>query len=978
MYNNMQQEVKKISITKIDFLDYISNIDKLLELNLSFGDTDEETMLNQLQKLDTVHDFGTTRGNNLSKDALSRVKDSIFYSYNSMRLFFIQKYSFPTSAEWCSTIKPINVQMFSNISYPGVGQYQRVVNDVEDYCFLLALKNSISKGGKTKNNFKFIGFDPKEIETLKPVKQQLSEYFFNYTDKSGTGKINFLVDTPGHITKVLKSDKSNNDFAYIFLQESAHDSAKGTPTTLEPQVINDAYNGNGFCEVFGQTRKYIPGIIEPSNFESNFTITFSGMSYNDKSIKSFQTTVTYEKEGFNSNPFPCILNSSVHPTSVPKISKDVGEFTKGNDLKLNETSMTLLKENNITEFYNSFGNPINNYNYLPVNKNLLDFNFTKKRAGDGLQVRVCQRINDGTPINFWKMGSGVAGCDNKKEYIITKVILVTIDRVLFSYCIKNNVPAIYSGQKCFLLYNPLLTPDAIPQIQNKPSKSPSEESLIALTSQSGGNLEYQEENKNFAKQFSDIPFYLYKLLPKIINNIIGVDRNLQDQAINLLLNINDDALTTIYANNRICLYCQEDVDKYGGDNNTNGINEFDKNFVVWLNNGEISVEKTTINSVSDTVNFNFISTMSSGVTFNFNFNTEDIISVINKAGYFSFVRNGNIPLLDTYYELILTKVISLDPTKLQDNNVLTISAYFNIFSYYESCLCCDNEEYYQSFNNDNNIEVTNKITMYVMFKQLLDDFTEKQNEICYGLLEYFLNCEDTKQHYFDISDDLEKVMYYVFSNYNILGRSLNVRIIEMISTKQIDVNNLIFTNTLRYFQELYPKILKQTKEIEDFFSTTSNTKHIESNIYQYIKKYLTTYGFMNMSNNFKDKQTENNKNNLLKVRTQIEEKIPLKELLKQKRTRPEINETLDKKIEKGVIKMKTGRIPIVNENNSNINGSLESVPVPVLGVGGKKSIKYKKRTTRKVKKIKNIKKTINVKKKTIKKKRRHHKTRKHR
>jgi hypothetical protein len=583
------------------------------------------------------------------------------------------------------------------------------------------------------------------------------------------------------------------------------------------------------------------------------------------------------------------------------------------------------------------------------------------------------------------MGSGIAGCDTTKEYIITKVILVTIDRVLFSYCIKNNVPAIYSGSEYFLLFNPFVTLGTIPQIlqiANEPKQSEipltkPEASLSSLTRQTGGNLEY-EENTNFAKQFSEIPFYLYKLLPKIINNIIGVDRNLQDQAINFLLNINDDALTTIYANNRICLYCQEDVDKYGGDNNTNGVNEFDKNFVVWLNDGAISVEKTIINSDQDKVNFNFITTMSSGVTFNFNFNTEDIISVINKAGYFSFENNDNIPLLDTYYNLILTKVISLDHTKLQDNNVLTISAYFNIFSYYESCLCCDNEEYYQSFNNDNNIEVTNKITMYVMFKHLLDDFTDKQNKICYGLLEYFLNCEDTKQNYFNISDDLERIMYYVFSNYNILGRSLNVRIIEMISKKQIDVNNPIFTNTLRYFQELYPKILKQTKEIEDFCSTTSNTANTKTDIYQYIKKYLSAYGFMNMSNNFKDKRTENNKNNLLKVQTQMEEKIPLKESLKQKRPRPKINETLDDKIEKGVIKTKTGMIAIENEKSPNMIENLASVPVPVPVNGGKKSITYKKGRTRKVKKIKNVKKTINVKKKTIKKKRRHHKTIKHR
>ena len=967
----MQQEVKKISITKKDFLEYISNLDKLVELNLSFGDIDEETMLNQLQKLDTVHDFGTTRGNNLAKDAVTRVKDSMYYSYNSMRLFFIQKYSFPTSAPWCSIIKPIQIQWFSNISYPGVGQYQRVVNDVEDYCLLLALKNSISKGGKnTIDNFKFIGFDPKEIETLKPVKQQISEYFFNYTDNSGTGKINFLVDTPGHITKVLKSDKSINQFAYILLQESAHDSAKGKPTPIEPQVINEAYNGNGFCEVFGQTRTYIPGIIEPSSFESNFTIKFSGMSYNDAPRKSFQTTVTYEKEGFNSNPFPCILNSLVHPTNVPQISKYVGGFTKGNDLQLNNSSMELLKANNINGFYNSFDKSNNNYDYSPVNKNLLDFNFTIKRAGDGLQARVCQLINVGNKqIKCWKMGTGPAGCDTAKEYIITKLILVTIDRVLFSYCIKNNVPAIYSGAECFLLYNPLATQRTITQIPNKPLEiiPPYDASLSALPTQAGGDVAY-EENKNFENQFSDIPFYLYKLLPKIINNIIGVDRKLQDQIINFLLNINDDTLTTIYSNNRICLYSQEDVNKYGGDNSNNILNAFDKNFVVWLNNGDITVEKTTKNSGSGsetgTINFNFMTTMASGFTFNFT--TGDITSVINKAGYFTFEQNGNIPLLDTYYDLILNKDISLDPTTLPNNNVLSIVAYFNIFSYYESCLCCDNEEYYQSFNNDNNIEVTNKITMYVMFKHLLDDFTDKKNEICYGLLEYFLNSKDTSQKYFSLSDDLERVIHYAFSNYKILGMSLNVRINDMISKNRIDVNSPIFTNTLRYFQELYPKILKQTRQIEEVFSKTLNINEIDANIYQYIKKYLSAYGFMNMSNDFKYDIT--NKIKLLKLQSQVKENLPENKLnlpigTPQKRNREAISqlipkatyETTDVKTQKGILKMRTG-LNSIEPPYHNMNQQMPLI------VGGKKSIKYKKRKTRRVKNKMNKKKTSNKKK----------------
>ena len=983
----MEQNVTNISITKGDFIEYISGIKKILSLNLSFGNTDEETMSNEIQKLDIVHDFGTTRGNNLAKDSLSIVKYTADYSYNSMRLFFIQKYSFPTmtpssTPNWASIIKPIPIQWFSNISYPGVGQQQRVVNNVEDYCFLLALKNSISKGGNSKiDNFKFVNFQPKEIDTLKTVKKELAEFFSNYTDNAdsgGTGKINLLVDTPGDLTKVLKSDKLIDNFAYIFLQESAHDSAKGKPTTIEPQIIKDAYNGNGFCEVFGQSRMYTPGIIEPSNFESNFTINFSGMTYNVSPRESFQTTVTYRKQD-SYETFTCILNSLVHPTNVPQITKAVGNFTKGNDLILNKDTMDTLNKNIINEFYKSFEN--SNYNYSKVNEHLLDFNFTKKRAGDGLQCRVCQLVNSGNnSIKCWKMGTGEAGCDNTKEYTITKLILVTIDRVLFSYCIKNNVPAIYSGTGCFLFFNPLRITERITEPSQVPANSlimpPQENTFlpgIVTTNngsiqklQSGGDITI-EDNKNFANQFTDIPFYLYKLLPKIINNSSVINRNLKDQTINLLLNINDDTLTTIYANNRICLYSQDNAI-------TNGLNLFDKNFVVWLNNGDISVEKHTINNGEK---FMFITNISN---LRFDFNIDNIISAINNASYFSSKEvikgeNGSIPLLDTYYDLILTKDISFDEETLENNNFLSLSAYFNIFSYYESCLCCDNEEYSQSFNNDNNLEVTNKLMMYVMFKFLLDDFTHFKNTICYGLLEYFLNYEDEdkKQQYFAISDDLERVIYYVFSNYKILGKTSKIRIQDMIFNNNIKTNTPIFINTLRYFKKLYPRILQKTEEIEEILKFPTISK-IDSENLKYIKKYLSMYGFMNMSNDFQDNIIKTEQSSLLNLNISTDKKIS--EVLsqshgvKQKRIRQQSPETLETKIKEGVVKMRTGMD--VNANEYEYSNSLPflhemTTRVP-LRAGRKKSIKYKKRRTRRVQKTKN-------KNKTIKHKKRRHTTR---
>ena len=515
--------------------------------------------------------------------------------------------------------------------------------------------------------------------------------------------------------------------------------------------------------------------------------------------------------------------------------------------------------------------------------------------------------------------------------------------------------------------------------------------------QEGGDIT-EEDKQNFASQFTDIPFNLYKLLPKIINIELVVD-NRKRKNEGYIKDIDDNNLTTIYTNNRICLYTQEDVIKYG--NEPNGLNSLQKDFVIWLNDGNLSVEKNTIDPTKFILNDTTTSTI-------LNFNTTDIISVIHTTGYFTrstantlivslttdiaflstlideknevneyeggaLEENSSIPLLDTYYDLFFTKDISLDPKTLENNNFLSLVSYFNIFSYYESCLCCDNEEYYQSFNNDNNLEVTNKLTMYVMFKQLLDDFTDKKDKICYGLLEYFLNSGDTKQNYFAVSDDLETVIYYVFSNYKILGTSSNIRINDMITKNQIDINNPIFINTLQYFQELYPKISQKTTEIEDFL-TGVNTNSTNS---LYIKKYLSIYGFMNMVNDFQDTITTKVSLSTAQIPIEVEETtdnnvakgVSQYDLVKQKRRREQDEAHAEQlaKIKKGILKRDAG-MNTSEQQYYKINPSMiNTTPTYVRGGISKKH--RKKRTTRRAKKTKKNKK------KTIKHKKRQNKTR---
>ena len=74
----------------------------------------EDEMINQIQKLDSIHDFGGSRGSNIASDAISLDRTTGKYIFNSMRMSYIQSYSFENP-----TIAPIlNIPIinFSSLS----------------------------------------------------------------------------------------------------------------------------------------------------------------------------------------------------------------------------------------------------------------------------------------------------------------------------------------------------------------------------------------------------------------------------------------------------------------------------------------------------------------------------------------------------------------------------------------------------------------------------------------------------------------------------------------------------------------------------------------------------------------------------------------------------------------------------------------------------------------------------------------------
>lgn len=886
--------------------------------NITLGQEGAIDLLNQLQKLDSVHDFGDTRGNSLATDSVTKNRENGNYMCDQMVLSFIQKYSFPNSnAALRTAIPPMNIQTVSSFSSPGAGDQPRFVDDIENYLIYCSINNAITTKGKTYGT-NFLCLSSKS--DFAGTKRRLTDFFSNYRDtltaitddqNIGTGKINLIVDTPGDLTKVLKTG-SLDDFAYVLTQESAHDSAKSKPTTLSPIVIDAAYGGNGFCEAFNvnttrvtvnnpntpRTYTFHNDDTRPGNFESNFSITFTGMIHQIVNKKeSFATSVQYQKTGFNQN-FDCILNSPVHPTNVPHITKEITKISKNSTITLRPPARDNLDipKYNVEEFYRNFN--VGPYNYFDASQNILDFNFTKKRAGDGLQARICQYVNSGSiKVTCFKQapkgGSSttVGNLETNTTYDIRTLILVTIDRVLFSYAIKNDIPVIYSGSNYFIFYNPLgaTTPPSLLQPPRGgsfiPRPLPSQKEYNkqepkTKNKNKNKNTTFNQKGGTDADEFfgviNETPYILFKLLPKVLQ-----DKPNGKAIASTITTIKDEDIKTYYGSGcKILIYNNDkfyDLRKSKLNPNylINLSREDEKLLLTYTPSSSAGQYQLFVNDSSDAINISnsdFIKVISNMGGFISRYAVTDLIrsfglvgNVLNLVGLddesleqdanitLGLTGGSNKSLLDIYINNLNDSQNLLNNNSLKEDNFVALISYINILNCYEVSFCYDNDIYEQKFNNINSLEVTNCIGLYIMYELLLNDFSEQITKISYKLMEYFINSGDTSQtqNYLSISTDLMEVINYVYIDDTRLMESLNNKTEKQIQTGIINTSDPIFIASKTYFTDLFGRIQAKQTQIDAYLNGTNT----DPNIGNYIKNNLSMYGFMNMTNDYFDRLT---------------------------------------------------------------------------------------------------------------------------
>lgn len=560
----------------------------------------EADMLTQIQKLDSIHDFGSSRGSNIATDLITKRKSDTAYIYNSMRMTYIQKYSFNNGPIGIQDIPIIN---FSSLSYPGVAAETRAIDDIENYCVLLAMKSKMKDNAGLYNTFfKHIPLTD-AVPDYSTHKTAIKNFFNEYTDNVvGTGKINFIVDTPGDMSKILKSN-AVDDFAYILTQESAHDSASSKSSPLAPTSITECYKNNGYVEVLnfdqannfykynnntklddivGEKQKisasikreysntYDDGTQNKGKFESHFIIKFDGMKYN--SVKDcYYTEVQYS----NNLKITCNLNQKPHPTNVNTIVTEIKKVFQTAKV-LEAVDKTTLVANKKNKFSEDFSNNAD-YGLSGNDGPTLDYTFTKKRAGDGLQAKVVKLVNSGKLVLYCNKQINPGGIqpdissNNKGNtnieiiYKIQRLVLVTIDRVLFSYCVTNNIPVILSGPKYLLLFKPNPGPGSAVMVGGGSNHKLSIKNNINLKMNNNfDNKSINKKNNIISKKniqkggnidkikylFQSVPYCFLKLLPRLLVNQAQKDYVIRE----ISGDHNEKKILSVFIDNKSCVY----------------------------------------------------------------------------------------------------------------------------------------------------------------------------------------------------------------------------------------------------------------------------------------------------------------------------------------------------------------------------------------------------------------------------------------
>jgi hypothetical protein len=772
------------SIQQIFLLDFKLKSKDGLEIDLFSTPGDYAYFKKIVELFDTLHDF--------SKYGICY--DSIMYNrantenyYDNIVFYFLAKFGF--------SLEDINIpKYFSNFSTTaGTVPSLLSVKELENYFCLHSIYSKITSG---TNDFFFLD-DCKSVSNPKVMGNNIADLFERRGWKdNATGKINLIIDTSKSLGDCIDGI---GRFAYILTQESINDPS-GKLSKFDIPKITSVYGEDGYYyESPGQKRVYKalnnknPNGDHATLYDRNYTIfddveglydmQFNGLEIEGKKMKcSISLNNGIEKE-----EKICVLNASKnHINCITQVKKDVNKI-------LSQTKQFIVPDNNLER--NIFYPYVNNKaSELFENQKIKDFVrlFSQKRYGDALEKGIVGMVNRKKIPEF------KCKTINDEEKIITKLVLITIDRMLFSYSVLCGEPAILDGGDYMILYIPeypssVTAPEQAPEQTVSvpapvpvpvPVPAPAPEQTVSVLPPAppprrsarikptkGGT--HEDDINLIIEEVLNEPIILFEILPLVLRNkLANREEGPLSRCLSILNEVNNSYYNILYTNRVselpiLCNYKTKNITaldeqlKSSIDSITNTENIDETKLMIYVNiEDEIQIHAGR-NGTDDKIYLSFLreknlnKVSSSQITNYYRDNLdidEDVVrGIINsnviitssqrggKSEYYGGVKKSRTKQYFYFIE---------NPSEFDNKQILQI--YLELLEYYELLLCINDEQINIDFTElSSSIYIADKKSLYLFFQKLTHDKTS----VSYKDLEYCLyNSKFGKKLYNDLND----------------------------------------------------------------------------------------------------------------------------------------------------------------------------------------------------------------------------------
>jgi hypothetical protein len=297
------------------------------------------------------------------------------------------------------------------------------------------------------------------------IYNKLTEFFSEYRDGNFGNTIKVIVDHQLNFYDIVytckpKDDATPSDFSILYTAETITDPA---PKSKAKKLDDNFGYKNCYIENLPGSRTYNASV---DGVGGNVNVTFSNLVVGTSDLENgrFFVDVVYQN-GDRREPVKVEMNSKGN--SINAIKNQIRNTIERVTGVVADTFTSTFYNESITDrrsFYNNFNQGMNDGTKRDYTQKYAIF-YARKRLGDTLQARIClpDKLSN-LNFNSVKRESGTFTGYNFKldtttpKRASTGAVLVTHDRMLFSYAVIQGIPTILDLENNMIVFLPRSPP----------------------------------------------------------------------------------------------------------------------------------------------------------------------------------------------------------------------------------------------------------------------------------------------------------------------------------------------------------------------------------------------------------------------------------------------------------------------------------------------------------------------------------------